>query len=53
MHYPSGFAGLPAVNWRAIAAFFITLAINIYLGVAQPTYPMKVKKVAMMPWLMP
>lgn len=34
MHYPSGFAGLPAVNWRAIAAFFITLAINIYLGVA-------------------
>lgn len=33
MHYPAGFAGLPAVNWRAIAAFLITLAINIYLGV--------------------
>jgi cytosine permease len=34
MHYPEGFAGLPSVNWRAIAAFFITLALNIYLGVA-------------------
>jgi len=32
MRYPAGFAGLPAVNWRAIAAFVITVAINLYLG---------------------
>lgn len=34
MHYRTGFKGLPAVNWRAIIAFALTLAINIYLGVA-------------------
>jgi cytosine permease len=34
MRYPSGFDGLPAVNWRAIAAFVITVAINLYLGLA-------------------
>jgi cytosine permease len=34
MRYPAGLAGLPPVNWRAVAAFFITLAVNIYLGVA-------------------
>lgn len=33
MHYRTGFKGLPAVNWRAIIAFALTLAINIYLGV--------------------
>lgn len=32
MHYPTGFAGLPAVNWRAIAAFVLTVGINLYLG---------------------
>lgn len=32
MHYPAGFAGLPAVNWRAIAAFVLTIGINLYLG---------------------
>ena len=32
MHYPSGFDRLPDVNWRAVVAFFATLAINIYLG---------------------
>ncbi|MEN3269353.1 cytosine permease [Pseudonocardia sp.] len=33
MHYPAGLSGLPAVNWRAIASFVITVALNIYLGV--------------------
>jgi cytosine permease len=34
MRYPSGLAGLPAVNWRAIAAFVLTVGINLYLGLA-------------------
>lgn len=33
MHYPRGLAGLPAVNWRAVGAFALTIGINIYLGV--------------------
>jgi cytosine permease len=32
MHYPEGFEGLKPVNWRAIVAFFITLLVNVYLG---------------------
>jgi cytosine permease len=32
MHYPAGLSGLPAVNWRAIAAFVLTIGINLYLG---------------------
>lgn len=32
MHYPEGFEGLKPINWRAIAAFFVTLVINLYLG---------------------
>ncbi len=32
MRYPAGLSGLPAVNWRAIAAFFLTIGINLYLG---------------------
>lgn len=32
MHYPSGFSGLPAVNWRAIVAFILTVGVNLYLG---------------------
>ncbi|WP_281176230.1 purine-cytosine permease family protein [Pseudonocardia acaciae] len=33
MHYPGGLDGLPAVNWRAIAAFVITVILNVILGV--------------------
>ncbi|MGH7921451.1 MAG: purine-cytosine permease family protein [Candidatus Dormibacteraceae bacterium] len=32
MHYPEGLEGLPAVNWRAFAAFWVTVALNLYLG---------------------
>jgi cytosine permease len=32
MHYPSGFSGLPAVNWRAMAAFVLTVGTNLLLG---------------------
>jgi cytosine permease len=32
MHYPEGLEGLPAVNWRAVAAFVVAIAINLYLG---------------------
>ncbi|MEM3685214.1 MAG: cytosine permease, partial [Conexivisphaerales archaeon] len=32
MHYPSGLEGLPSVNWRAVAAFIVTIALNVYLG---------------------
>jgi cytosine permease len=34
MRYPEGLEGLPAVNWRAVAALLITIAINLYLGLA-------------------
>ena len=34
MHYPAGLEGVPSVNWRAIAAFFISIAINLFLGLA-------------------
>lgn len=34
MHYPEGLEGLSAINWRAIAAFLITVAVNLYLGLA-------------------
>ncbi len=34
MHYPEGLEGLTAVNWRAIAAFVVTLAANLWLGLA-------------------
>lgn len=33
MHYPEGFHGLPAINWRAMTAFAVTVAFNIVLGV--------------------
>ncbi len=35
MRYPEGFEGLVAVNWRAIVAFVVTLALNLYLGLYQ------------------
>jgi cytosine permease len=35
MRYPYAFSEIPAVNWRAMAAFVVTLGLNIYLGVAQ------------------
>lgn len=35
MRYPEGFTGLVAVNWRAIVAFVVTLALNLYLGLGQ------------------
>lgn len=34
MRYPEGLDGLPAVNWRAVAAFLLTVAINLYLGLS-------------------
>jgi len=34
MRYPEGLEGLAPVNWRAIAAFVISVAINLYLGLA-------------------
>ncbi|MFI5267106.1 MAG: purine-cytosine permease family protein [Chloroflexota bacterium] len=37
MHYPAGFEGLPAVNWRAVATFFVTVAAGVYMGLG----PMK------------
>lgn len=35
MRYPYGFSEIPAVNWRAMVAFVVTLGLNIYLGVSQ------------------
>lgn len=32
MHYPASLDDLPAVNWRAIAAFVVTVALSLYLG---------------------
>lgn len=32
MHYPEGFGGLPAINWRAVTAFVVAIAINVWLG---------------------
>lgn len=32
LHYPEGFEKLAAVNWRAIAAFFISVGISVFLG---------------------
>ncbi len=34
MHYPEGFEGLDAVNWRAIIAFVVAIALNVWLGLA-------------------
>lgn len=33
MRYPAGLRGVPAVNWRAVSAFAVTVALNVYLGV--------------------
>lgn len=33
LHYPEGFEGITAINWRAVIAFVVSIAINIYLGV--------------------
>ena len=32
MHYPEGFEGLDAVNWRAIFAFVVAVALSVWLG---------------------
>jgi len=32
MNYPAGLEGVPAVNWRAIVAFFATVGLSLYLG---------------------
>jgi cytosine permease len=34
MRYPEGLSGPAAVNWRSIAAFVVSLALNLYLGLA-------------------
>ncbi len=34
MHYPEGLEGLDAVNWRAIVAFVIAVAVSVWLGLA-------------------
>lgn len=33
MRYPTGLRGVPAVNWRAVAAFALTIGVDVYLGV--------------------
>lgn len=33
MRYQEGLEGVPAVNWRALAAFAVTVALNVVLGV--------------------
>lgn len=33
MRYPAGLHGVPAVNRRAVTAFALTVAVNVYLGV--------------------
>jgi len=32
LRYPEGLEGVSPVNWRAVAAFLITIAINLWLG---------------------
>ncbi len=34
LRYPEGLEGVAAVNWRAVAAFLLTIAINLYLGLS-------------------
>lgn len=34
LHYPEGLEGVGPVNWRAVVAFVVSIAINVYLGVA-------------------
>ncbi len=33
MHYPKGLEGLPAVNWRAIATYAVSIIISLYVGI--------------------
>jgi cytosine permease len=32
LRYPEGLEGVAPVNWRAVAAFLVTIAVNLYLG---------------------
>ena len=32
MHYPEGFANLASINWRAVLAYTVAVAISVYLG---------------------
>jgi cytosine permease len=35
LRYPEGLEGVPAVNWRAVLAFLLSIALNLYLGLSR------------------